>query len=557
MKLRLIGILALLLSPVLLAGCATLPNNTSNQLGPEILSGTSNETLYYSPAGPSEKATQEQIITGFLYAGNGPQEDYAVAREFLTANFAAKWKPAEETLIQSGDTKIVSNTGTKIRLKVPFDARIAQDGTYESVPGSSRVIEFRLLQVGGKWRISQASNLTILLRPNFGLLFQPVSVFFWDKPLSHLVPEVRWFPTKAALATRITNALIAGPSPWLEPVVQNLLPKGTKLNINSVTVTAGNAEVDFNSFALKIPAWKRPYLRSQLLATLSEVVGIIDVKISIQRTVQDIALGSSGLNESPSNLPIVLTKDGLFHLAGNTTFPINDTQKPVQELAAKGFAISEDEKFLALLGNDTIHTYTLGLIGVKDKLVDGRAKLLNPTLDPFNQVWTASSAKGSELRVIDQAGGVVSLPNPYGTGAAIRAISMSPEGSRLAVAHDYYNRTTVDIFPVVRDKSGKVLGLGPRYPLTQFGNSANTVSWVDRVNLVGLVSDGSGVQSMLTIMVGGDSLVGRPTTSGLAVASALGGNHFYLDSNGDLYSSKRFGWEKTVSQVLALRMAGQ
>ncbi|MEY4451345.1 MAG: hypothetical protein RLZZ380_466 [Actinomycetota bacterium] len=549
--------LALILASTLLTACATLPNLAQNQLGPQIETGNANETLYYSPSGPSDKASPEQIISGFLYAGNGPQEDYAVAREYLTASFAAKWKPAVETLIQSGETRIISNTGTKIRLEVPFDARVAQDGTYESTPGSTRVIEFRLLQVFGNWRIASAPNLTILLRPNFGLLFQPVSVFFWDQTLTHLVPEIRWFPTKAALATRITNAMIAGPSPWLDPVVQNLLPNGTKLNINSVTVTAGNALVDLNSSALKIPAWKRPYLRSQLIATLGEVEGITDVTVSIERTVQEITNGSSGISESPSNLPVVLTRDGLFHIAGSNTFEINDTQSLVQEIAATGFAISVDESFVALLGKDAVHTYTLGLIGVKDKLIDQRPKLLAPTIDPYDQVWTASFKKGAEIRVIDKRGNVVSIPNPYGFGTAIRGISMSPEGSRLAIVHDYYNGSTVDILPVIRDKSRKVTGLAQPFQLSQFGKSTQTITWVDRVTVAGLVRDQQGSQSMLTALVGGASTIGRITENGLALASAIGGNHYYLDSNGDLFVSKTFGWEKSIGQVLAMRMAGQ
>lgn len=557
MRLKLIRSLALFTSMILLSACATLPTLNTNQIGPELLSGDTNETLYYSPSGPADNASQEQIITGFLYAGNGPQEDYAVAREFLTAGFSAKWRPSVETLIQSGETKIVSNTGTKIRLEVPFDARVAADGTYESVPGSSRIIEFRLIQVYGKWRISGAPNLTILLRPNFGLLFQPVSVYFWDKALTHLVPDLRWFPIKAALATRVTNALIAGPSPWLEPVVQNLLPKGTKLNINSVTVTAGNAEVDLNASALKIPAWKRPYLRSQLLATLSEVDGVTGVSISIERTAQEIPVGSSGFSDSPSNLPVILNENGLFHVAGNSTFEINDTEKPVQDLAATGFAISGDETFLALSNGYSVHTYTLGLIGVKDKLVDSRAKLLNPTIDPYNQVWTASYKKGSEIRVIDKSGGLVSIPNPYGFGAAIRGIAMSPEGSRLAIVHDFYNGSTVDILPVIRDKSRKVTGLAAPFPLTQFGNGAKSIAWVDRVTVSGLVNDQFGSQSMVTALVGGDSTNGRNITNGVSVTSTIGGNHYYLDSNQDLFASKTFGWEKSISNVLALRMAGQ
>lgn len=553
----LVRIIAAVTLTLVLSGCATLPLIRINQIGPEIQTGGSNETLYYSPSGPAAEASQEQIITGFLYAGNGPQEDYAVAREYLTASFSAKWKPASETLIQSGETKIISNTGTKIRMEVPFDAQILEDGTYISSPGSVRVIEFRLLQVFGNWRISSAPNLTILLRPNFGLLFQPVSVYFWDQSLNYLVPEVRWFPIKAAIATRITNAVISGPSDWLAPAVQQIVPKGTKLNINSVTVTNGNAAVDLNATALKIPTWKRPYLKSQLLAALSEVAGVVGVTISIERTVQEIASGSPGISNTPSNLPVVLTSEGLFHVTGTNTFSVKDAEVPVKQIGATGFALSSDETFLALLANNAVHTYSLGLIGVKNKLIDSRQNLLNPTLDPFNQVWTASSQRGSEIRVIDKNGNLVSLPNPYGFQSAIRAISMSPEGSRLAVLHDYYRGSSVDIFPVIRDKNRSVISLGAPYHLNQFGESTQTISWIDRVTLTGLVRDKIGGQLMLTVLIGGASTVGRATVNGIAAVSPIGANHLYLDETGSLFVSKTFGWDSTLTNVLALRMSGQ
>jgi hypothetical protein len=110
---------------------------------------------------------------------------------------------------------------------------------------------------------------------------------------------------------------------------------------------------------------------------------------------------------------------------------------------------------------------------------------------------------------------------------------------------------------VIRDKSRKVTGLAQPYQLSQFGKSTQTITWVDRVTVAGLVRDQQGSQSMLTALVGGASTIGRITENGLALASAIGGNHYYLDSNGDLFVSKTFGWEKSIGQVLAMRMAGQ
>jgi hypothetical protein len=134
---------------------------------------------------------------------------------------------------------------------------------------------------------------------------------------------------------------------------------------------------------------------------------------------------------------------------------------------------------------------------------------------------------------------------------------MSPEGSRLAILHDYSDGSTVDIFPVIRDKNREVLGLGEPLKLTQFGNSTQAISWVDRVNLAGLVKSKDGAQSMLTVLVGGASTAGRATAEGVSVASSSGGNHFYLDKFGNLNISKTFGWDVALTKVRAIKMAGQ
>lgn len=554
---KLLSLLALVASASLLTACATLPRIQSNQVGPEIQTDSENDTLYYSPSGPFKDANQEQLISGFLYAGNGPQDDYAVAREYLTGNFTARWNPSAETLIQNGQTKVLSNSGTRVRVLVPYDARIEADGTYVSTPGSERVLEFKLLQVGGEWRLAAAPNLTVLLRPNFSVLFQPVSAFFWDRSFTYLVPEVRWFPTKAAIATRLTNALLAGPSSWLEPAVQNIVPVGTKLNINSVTVSNGNAQVDLSATALKIPAWKRPYLRSQLLASLSEISGVSQVTISVERTVQEIPVGSSGITATPSNLPVVMNEDGLSHIAGSSLFGIVGTKELVKMTSAKTFTLSNDESVLALLGPAGVHAFNLGLIGVKDQLVDSRDNLIRPTIDPFNQIWTMSETKGASFRVTDTSGIMYSLASPFGKEESITAIAMSPEGSRLAVVHTLGKGSVVDILPIIRDKSRKVVGFASPYRLSSFTKATQSISWVDSVTLAGLQADAQGNQEMVTVLIGGAASNGRVTTAGVYVVSTVGGSHDYLDKNGDLFASKTFGWVKTLSGVLALGLAGQ
>jgi hypothetical protein len=83
-----------------LASCASIPQDGMVLTGPNVETEADQENLYYSPSGPDEGATKEQILNGFLNAGTGPQNDYAVAREFLTADFRNVWSPNDRVIIQ-------------------------------------------------------------------------------------------------------------------------------------------------------------------------------------------------------------------------------------------------------------------------------------------------------------------------------------------------------------------------------------------------------------------------------------------------------------------------
>ena len=554
---RLAKLFLLSLAALVLASCARLPMVLTNEIGPEIVSKDKSDSLYYSPQGPTPGDTQQEILTEFLFAGNGPQNDYSVARQFLTMKFSAKWQPSTETLIQNGQTQIISNTGTKVRIRVFFDAKVNSDGTYEATPGASRDLDFRLLQENGEWRISSAPDLTTLLRPNFQVLFQAVPVYFWDRSFAYLVPEIRWFPTKASLATRLTNAMIAGPSAWLEPAVQNIFPDGTRLNINSVTVNAGTASIDFNASALKIPTWKRPYLRSQLQATLGAVNGLSQVSISIERAVQDIPIGSSGFPDLNDNLPLALTPKGIAHIDGNNILPMAETESYVQKQNAIDFALTADESRLVLLGNNAVFAYDLGLLGADSLLVDSRAGLISPTVDAFNNIWTATSKPGATIRVLSIAGDSLELANPVGSRSVIRQILVSPEGSRLAVLHGNSTRARVSLFPIIRDKNRKVTGFGSEWQIGVIGSRIQSISWSSNSTLTTMSIDEQGIQNVVEIMVGGDSTKGRLTTSGKTAVTTVSGGQYYLDELQDLYTAKSFGWQRIDSKVKTIRLGGQ
>jgi hypothetical protein len=388
------------------------------------------------------------------------------------------------------------------------------------------------------------------------VLFKAVSVYFWDKSLSYLIPDVRWFPVKASLATKLTNTMLAGPTDWLAPAAQNIFPKGTKLNINSVTVAGGLASIDLNASALKIPAWKLPYLKSQLLATLSAVPGLTEVSVSIQRTVLNITTTSSGMPNTGSNLPVILTDNDISRIAGTEPMPLAAAAKYVQKLHATAFSLSNDSSYLALRGEGTIYVYNLGVLTSQERLVDSRANLLAPSVDAFNAVWTATGQPGDPLRVVDQGGSTVMLKNPYPGSISIREIALSPEGARLAIVHDNYRGSVVDVYPVIRDKNGNVLSLADPLPLPAFGTQIRGLSWSDRTTLMGIAVVNR-IQQVRSLQIGGSVTDGKVMTDAVALVSSIGDNLYYLNEQGEVLVSKGASWDVIQREVKSLRMSGQ
>ena len=131
------AISALLATLLLLSGCATLPQAGDPVLGPDIQFGKATDFLYYSPLPPSEDASQEEIVNGFINAGTGPQNDYSVAREYLTDDFKATWNPSEEVIIQERRVSLSFLTGNRAELKVIPQATIDKNGIFQLAESGS------------------------------------------------------------------------------------------------------------------------------------------------------------------------------------------------------------------------------------------------------------------------------------------------------------------------------------------------------------------------------------------------------------------------------------
>jgi hypothetical protein len=229
----------------------------------------------------------------------------------------------------------------------------------------------------------------------------------------------------------------------------------------------------------------------------------------------------------------------------------------VQNQEATDFCLSADESLVVLRGQDKIYSYNLGILKNSTQLIDDRNGLIAPSIDSFNNIWSTTSTPGSSIRITDVLGSQKILMHPFDSRSVIRSLAVSAEGSRVAILHSTAKGAGVTVFAILRDKSRKVTGFGAPYELTDIGQNVKAISWSDHSTITGIVEDVEGYQSSVQAIVGGPVSIQRRTIDGVAALTVIGGNQYYLDSDGGLFVSRSIGWDRLRSAVKAIHMAGQ
>lgn len=550
---RLISLLVLL--TLALSGCATIPRSGVIGYGSDIGSGLTGDNLYYSPTGPGDGEPQGTILPGFLNAGNGPQNDYAVARMFLTKKLAVAWQPNKEVLIQVGEPEFNYQDDGLVYVTIHTVARVDEDGRYFDLPaGSTRTLEYRIKSVAGEWRISEAPNLTVLISPNFKVLFRAYSLYFFDNARKYLVPEMRWFPSRVSTGTRMMNALLKGPSDWLAPSVSAIIPAGTKLNINSVITTDGVAKVDLTAAALKLSRAKRALMKAQISATLVQLPDVERVEISIQQSPMDIASSYSGEVEVANTTPVALTDSGLYHFGVSGMELIYGTPNKVAAVGARDFAFDTKEQTLILTGPTGSYSYSMTAFGSRGVAIDTRENQLSPAIDNFGWVWTLTGEANSEFRAFKEASRVVS--NGWFGDATPVDFALSEEGSRLASIYFVNDTYRTYVQAVHRDNTGRPLYLGaPRR--VDSASGATDVSWANSNALLSLIPGaGESVVPWLS-EIGGQSRNLTVVSGAYAAIANRVGQIYVLKQSREVVTLREVTWSFLARNVSAIHISGR
>lgn len=530
-----------------LAGCATLPTEIDVQAGPELIPVEQQEFSYYSPASPEEGASPQEIVSGFLAAGTGPQNDYAVAREYLSENFATRWKPDSQTLIRVG-VPIYQSAGENLQVvDITLGARVDENGLYEDLEPDLLSLRFQLDLEDGEWRITSAPNLTVVTLPVFSVVFSALPVYFLDTNSSQLVPDLRWFPSRASTATRLVNAVLAGPASWLKESVVSAIPTGTALTVNAVRIEDGVARVDFDANALEANARQRGLMLAQLRSTLLQLPGVLDVALSVNNSTQDISAAAipSSLG---STTTFALTQEEVLRLSGSEAGVVAGTDDPVAELIPLGFAAVADGSDIALIAESGLYRLSRGGLGyLSQKLSDASYQEIE--FDRDGNLW-AYGGDASSVTIYDSSDSPRFLDTEY--EGTLVAAAVSPEGARLTLLVELDDEVRAYVMGILRDAGGKPFRLQPGLEFEPVLGDAVSVAWQGLNSLRILERTASGLTALSEYpLTGPREQLNMPPAIGLKLESGSTLiTSYLLTETGEVWAFSSNAWRRVSTSVL-------
>lgn len=536
-KVPLLG-LALLLA---LTGCVGIPTSGGVETGP-VIDEQLDPDFVIDPSGPRAGSSQEEILADFMLALRGPQGNYEVARQFLTADIRDDWNPDASATIRTGiPATTLGVTADTLNYTITSRAYVDADGRYVEPGTATQVLEYGFAQENGEWRISSAPDGVVLSQASFGVVFAESALYFFDPSYAYLVPDVRWFPSRATVPVRIVRALLDGPASWLQQgVVLSSFPISTSLD--TASIDSGVATVELSSEALTATPLDRDRMRQQLAATLD----VADVVMIV---------GGLELAAEPTGVQAVKdpTVEGASLVSNGTVFgfdtgeglsPLPQLSDQVVAAGATAATLANDAQTVAYLSPSGVFVAQRGSDGGAP--VDPRPGLVAPSIDPFRFVWSAQAGSSASLSTFEIDGTEHPIANGLPGDASIVSIDVSRDGARLLVYLSTPLGPRLVVAGIIRDQNTVPTALGVLEDLPVVSSAPIDATWVDN-RTVATVSQGSEVAPITLYEIGGPSATSGQVPDASTIVGGNGGSEGLriLRSSGELLRPQGNSWVST------------
>lgn len=467
---RRLALAALAAAALALSACAQVPTSSPVGTSPPLAgSEQDQEVPLYVPAGPAADAGASDIIRGFLAAGVGPQDDYSIARQYLTGDASTDWDPHRRTVVYSSQPTVtrVDDDGTYL-VQVEIDSTVDQNGIRTPVPsGTTEAWELTVTEVDGQRRISAAEDGTMLSGSQFAAIYAPHELYFFDPTFTYAVPDVRWFINRGTTAAAMTRALLAGPAEPLRGAVVSAFPagSGSQLSRPSVPVTDGMASVDLASSTVDgMDSTRRERLRQQLEMTLQGLSTVESVDVTVDHdplAVEGEADQVEAVEVNPSKgtvqVGVDLANQTLAFFQGLTVTPVGGLRN-VSTLNPVEPAVNRARTDFVFLTADRTQMYRADTEGALDQIVSGIG-LTRPSVDGLDWAWTVDSGSSSRITAVPLGGDTDGTARRVSTpwlrpGETIRALQVGPTGTRAAMLVQSGESMALKVSGVVRGADG-------------------------------------------------------------------------------------------------------
>lgn len=554
---------AIVSAALLLTACAGLPTTGDVKTGQAL--GTSPEDQEFLPlaSGPVEGAGPAAIVEGFMEAAITTADNWSTARKFLTPELAAKWRPTTGVSIDvSAALRSFNSTtpddedakdGDSADVRVTFDqvASVDATGAYSqafSASNSAFVVTF----TEGQWRISEAPDGVVIDEALFSRVYDDYALQYFDQTWERLVPDVRWFPRRATVATTIAQSLIGGaPSPWLDPAVQSAFPPGVQLARDAVPIDSEQvADVALNRAAATLDSATLARMRTQLQSTL-EAAGVQVSQVRFTVDGRALEAGVVKLIDDRVDGGSLVLKDGEFgSIVGGEITPIPGVTEEILGIAEPIIAIdvsADDSRAAVQLANG--HVYIAG-DGRFDEL-DGRSALVRPSMDPYDYTWSVPSSSPSALQAIATNATPYPITAAWPGASEVSQIRVAADGARIAAVVVIGGERWIVASSIIRDESGVPTGLGPTEPIALLAGPAQGLVWLgaDRIGVLVDLDD----RMVLTQIVGGTGATESAPTGAVSLAGSHAATGVRVRAGeGAVFARSGSAWSQVTDGVTVL-----
>ena len=556
-----------LLVLIFVVGCARIPTAGPVGKSTDESAGNLNAPVFL-PAAPQPGAAPESIIEDFYRAGSGYEDDYAVAREYLTQASSVAWKPDQRALVYREARVVRTAVENVYNYELDVAYTVDADGIATQTPeGTTENIPATLTQVDGEWRISAIPDGTAIPEETFKVIYGAYPIYFYDPSFTYAVPDVRWF-IKNKTVKAMTSALLAGPAPYLRGAVVSAFPSGIKLARESVPVVSGAAQVDLTAKELSEASTEdRLRMQTQLALTFRSQSDVVNVELRANQDLVRVEDNGSVLppvqNKGVPARQIAISGNELVRYENNRVSPLPDMQ-PVSALGPRYPAESPVSQTVAFLNESRTTLYSM-VPGQPARSLTTRSTLTHPTFSLHDWVWSAGpgAAGGTEIvayRPVGVAEGAavpnVTLAPPWLAGRTVKDLRISREGVRVLVISEQNGKTRVQVAGIIRAADGTPKELTAPITLAT-GTDPDQGVWVsDTVVAVMKGSPAANVTPELLSLTSGQPQQLAPWPGLVALSAGNGAEEIYGQSADGIFQRLGNGWSPQLKGPIDPSYAG-